>query len=248
MNHILSCYDRKSTLVSISKITDIFELKIEQFVSSLPCELPNTNPAHYLWNEFQNNFVFQLRPFGTSFFHGCRRFEKPLISMDLLPSPSVTDLIWENIWESCADLLPMDSLHDFKRSFFLSPFCREYSKRVKGSRIRERGPWAFIVRDCLRCRGTSHYTHRLPEILSLIANFVAEEFSIDISGRLNKRTKPYIIQFRTSESDPIDLGYALLHLHEHYKDTPFSYDYKCFSAEGRAVPATNILRIEEVQE
>ena len=236
MKHILSCTNRNDSLISVSKITGIYPTAIESFIESLPKNLSCDNPSDLLWCKFKDSFSLHPSPFVTSYFHGCRRFYKPSLSQDILPNHLIIDDIWGNIWSNCSDLPPMASLQLFKISFLSSAWRREYSNRVKGPRIRERGPWAFIIKDCLAYRATNHYTQSLPEIMKIISNFVSEEFNIDITARLTENTKPYIIQFITEDSELSNLGYALPYLHERYKETPFPYStYKCYSAEGKII-------------
>jgi hypothetical protein len=241
MRKILSCSDQRTTLKSLEEITGVSASQITQFVKAADKSSFQGAGERVLWESFASEFSLQSPLFYTSFFHSCRRFSPPKASEELLPNHLTIDQIWENIWLSCSDLLTVKSLEDFKFSFKCSKWRDQYFKRVVGDRIRERGPWGFILKEAARRKG------KWPEVLNDIRYFVDGTYGVDISERLKERTIPYIIHFRTDDSDPINLGFALLYLYELWDDTPFFSDYKCYSAEGRKIPADCVLSIEKAE-
>ncbi len=242
---MLSCSDHETTLRSLEEITGVSSSQITQFIKSTDKSSFQGSGERVLWRSFVSEFSVQPPAFCTSYFHGCRRFSHPNGSEDLLPNNLAIDHMWENIWFNCSDLLPLKSLTDFKTALRFSDQYGQYFQRINGDRVRDRGPWGFIVKDCLKRNGTDHYLCRWPEIVSIIINFSEQTFGVDISVRLKRRTAPYIIQFRTGDSDPVNLGYALLYLHEAYDDTPLFPDYKCYSAHGQKISIDCILSIEK---
>lgn len=236
-------------LRNISDLTGVPEDEVDRFVDGLKFKNSGGNPHLDYWGKFQDQFGVNPEILGTVYFHGCRCIRSNKFELGLLPNNQALEIIWQQVWSICGDLIGDPSAAAMRIRFEREAFSRRsggYFDRISGP-ARQFGPWGKLVRAewFLESTGSDHYLKNAPEIISEILNYFSPDGAMYDLYR--KATAACIVHFKTDLQDASRIGHGLLYLRDkrhcaHYAE--YTAHYGLDSMCGVAVPPENILKIE----
>ena len=239
---------------TLSTVTEVPESKITEFVETLRNFEKGDHPKRAYWDVFKDRFKIQDDPKinGTIVFHGCRCPKNTKFDEGLLPNHLAIDMLWDHIWQTCQDLFDAECLEVVRRNFENrkdAHYLGGYFDRLRGRRIRERGPWGKVVREewFLEGSDSNHYLNGGPELIAVILNVFSN--SVELRDRYAERTLPCIVHFLTDLCRADYLGYGI-HFLRDSRFSEFYHDYHGYygltSMDGVTIPRGQILKIEFV--
>ena len=239
---------------TLSTVTEVPESKITEFVETLRNFEKGDHPKRAYWDAFKDRFKIQDDPKinGTIVFHGCRCPKNTKFDEGLLPNHLAIDMLWDHIWQTCQDLFDAECLEVVRRNFENrkdAHYLGGYFDRLRGRRIRERGPWGKVVREewFLEGSDSNHYLNGGPELIAVILNVFSN--SVELRDRYAERTLSCIVHFLTDLCRADYLGYGI-HFLRDSRFSEFYHDYHGYygltSMDGVTIPRGQILKIEFV--
>jgi hypothetical protein len=188
---------------------------------------------------------------GTCWFHFTRVPRGTMYCQGLLP----THLTLESIW-SVVEPVALRHISPSTWGAFRSdmPECRCHWANLYRIKIQERhaGPFGFLVRQSAfspEGKLWSHF-HEGAETQVDICRCFEHTFGTPIEAEVAAETVPVIVKFWTPGCDADDVAASLAYLRDCLAVRPLGVDYDiaCFEGNGQAVPPTQVLGVEWLDE
>jgi len=112
------------------------------------------------------------------------------------------------------------------------------------------GPYAFLFAEApLNPAGTCNHDYLgVSELVENIANYFDRTHSVSLRDRHMALTKPFLIKFVTPGICAMHVGAALDYLVYRKANWPIDCLSPCFSGNGKAVPAEQVIKLIQVEE
>jgi len=189
---------------------------------------------------------------GTCWFHLTRAFSSKDFDRGILPLSQVVDYLWERLFGLVHSDISKSRWSDFRADFEGPSKCQRailHSERL--SNCNQNGLFGILVRDVYKYHEekSNHNYLDIPEVVEDICICFKKETGISLDNRFRDNTQPYIVKFHDSAFEQGALSSAMCYLWyslHGVSKPPYFCDYS-FSADGRVIPASNILSVERVE-
>jgi hypothetical protein len=240
---VLHCSSVETALVSLADLLGLGEPELrkrlaEERVDERFEERLRIEPYDELvWSDVTGRPINStLAPSEVVWFHATRvPPETPFSKTGLLPLKNCLPALRAEVRRIA------DELNILPEGGFVSPsYCSKLSA------LEEQGPCAFLLRDAALGRSDSHRNFlKAPEIVEDLALQINGKRFKEILTAYQRITKRCIVSFRSSEPRPDVARRALAYCHAflHGRENPPRWN-TCFCGRGKAVPPSDLLRIE----
>jgi hypothetical protein len=254
---LLDCESLASAQNSLARLFNCSNSKLVRFLEDPSLEATYIENAHilpsfddYLYQEVASHCGAPAVPAGVCWFHCTRIRAGTDFSEGILPLgaalPRLKKLFVDAVQEPQSRKLVRRVLNN--NGGYADHFREKTSNDVHA------GPYAILVRDvAFYAEALSQHNYlRMPEIIEDLCSEVEALADIDLTENFRTALRPAIVKF-TSEatgSAQREVATALCYVWAgfHKNGKPDSNSIWCFDGENAAVPASNILQIQYVEE
>lgn len=248
----LDCESLESTLESLKNLFSCQKQDLEDLLLSLDIDgiykehwesitIPSED---YLYKFCLDNLGAHDTLSSVCWFHLTRTTEENLFENGILPLGCVLDNLWAMLVSKAPSKEVKDNLLKIKSK------NNSYLYTLKAPDEAHWGPYAILVR-AVAFNAESLFQHnylRMPEIIEDICLEYEETYKLDLLSHYNSNLIPKIVKFRSNNRlDDGCIKAALFYAYTGIRNQlPCANAVTCFDSEGIAVPAEDILNIENV--